>query len=351
MVTTSLPDKMRIVHWYAPEEIRLDEVACPNPGPGEVLVKVGAALTCGTDFKTFKRGHPRLIKSIPAPLGHEMSGSIAALGSGVRGFRLGDRVVVGNSSPCGKCFYCELGSFSLCEDLQFLNGAYADYILVPERIVQVNLHKIPDSLSFKVASLSEPLACVLNAFHKVSPKAGETMVLLGAGPMGVLFAQLARLHGVRLVAVARDKAKLENLKKMGAAEIVSLTEDASPVEKTMQFLHGGRGADVVIEAVGLPETWEMAVQFARPGGRICFYGGCAKGTEVRLDTYRVHYEELQCFGVFHHTPEYFKQAVQLLSEGKIQTEGLIVGEYALADIHEVFRKGLPSNPLKLAVIP
>ena len=177
------------------------------------------------------------------------------------------------------------------------------------------------------------------------------MVLLGAGPMGVLFAQLACLHGLRLVAVARDKKKLENLQRLGASEIVSLTEDASPVEKALSFLHESRGADLVIEAVGLPETWQLAGRLARPGGRVCFYGGCAKGTEVKLDTYRVHYEELQLFGVFHHTPDYFRQAVQLLSEGKIKPEGLIVGEFPLTDIHQVFRKGEDSNPLKLAILP
>jgi L-iditol 2-dehydrogenase len=280
-----------------------------------------------------------------------MSGTVAAVGSGVARFREGDRVVVGNSAPCFQCFYCQRQSYSLCEDLQFLNGAYADYILVPRRIAEVNLYKIPDTLDFTTASLSEPLACVLNAFEKVSPKPGETMLLLGAGPMGVLFVQLAKLHGLRLVAVARDPEKLQNLKKLGAAEVVSLTHDERPLEAAKALLNEGRGADVVIEAVGLPEMWELASRLARPGGRVCFYGGCAKGSEVKLDTYRLHYEELQLFGVFHHTPAYFQQAVEYLSSGKIRPEGLVVGEYRLDQIHEVFRKGEVSHPLKLAIIP
>lgn len=347
----AIPRQMRMARWYAPEEIRLDLVEVPAPGPGEVLVRIGAALTCGTDFKTFKRGHPRLIKEIPGPFGHEMSGTVAAPGAGVARFREGDRVVVGNSAPCFQCFYCQRQAYSLCEDLQFLNGAYADYILVPRRIAEVNLYKIPDALPFTTASLGEPLACVLNAFEKVSPKPGETMLLLGAGPMGVLFVQLAKLHGLRLVAVARDPEKLQNLKALGAAEVVSLTHDADALAKTRSLLNEGRGADLVIEAVGLPEMWELACDLARPGGRVCFYGGCAKGTEVKLDTYRVHYEELQLFGVFHHTPAYFQKAVEYLSSGKIRPEGLVVGEYRLDRIHEVFRKGEKSNPLKLAVIP
>jgi L-iditol 2-dehydrogenase len=347
----NLPKTMKIARWYAPEEIRLDEVPCPTPGEGEVLVKIGAALTCGTDFKTFKRGHPRLIKSIPAPFGHEMAGTVAALGNGITTFQVGDRVVVGNSAPCEKCFYCQKKSFSLCEDLQFLNGAYSEYILVPRRIAAVNLYKIPDSLSFPNAALSEPLACVLNAFEKVSPQPGESMALLGAGPMGVLFAQLAKLYGLHLVAIARDPKKLKNLREFGAAEVVSLTKDSDPIQKARSFLNGGRGADIVIEAVGLPEMWELATTLARPGGRVCFYGGCAAGTKVSLDTYRLHYEELQLFGVFHHTPHYFKKAVESLAQGKIRAQGLIVGEQRLADIHQVFRKGEVSNPLKLAVIP
>lgn len=350
-MSAKLNKTMRIARWYAPEEIRLDEVPTPVAGPGEVLVKIGCALTCGTDFKTFKRGHPRLIKTIPAPFGHEMSGTVAATGPEVPGLRVGDRVVVGNSAPCGQCFYCQKGSFSLCEDLQFLNGAYADYILVPRRIAEVNLHKIPDSLSFQNAALSEPLACVLNAFEKVSPQPGETLALLGAGPMGVLFVQLAKLHGLKLVALGRDPEKLENLKKLGADEVVSLSHDPKPLEKARSLLNGGRGADLVIEAVGLPKMWELASQLARPGGRICFYGGCPAGTQVSLDTYRIHYEELQFFGVFHHTPGYFKKAVEYLSAEKIRAPGLIVGEYRLDQIHQVFRKGEKSNPLKLAVIP
>lgn len=350
-MSNSLPQKMNILRWYAPESVQLDQVDCPKPGPGEVLVKVGAATTCGTDFKTFKRGHPRLIKSVPAPFGHEMAGTVAALGEGVEKFTLGERVVVGNSAPCGKCFFCEKENFSLCEDLIFLNGAYADYILVPKRIVDINLYKIPDHLSFATAALSEPLACVLNALDKVSPQSGEQMALLGAGPMGVLFVQLAKLYGLDLVAVARDPDKLANLKKLGAREVVSLTHDEKPWELAKSFLNHGRGADIVIEAVGLPETWEQSLDLARPGARICFYGGCAKDTKASLPTYPVHYEELQLFGVFHHTPHYFKKAVELLSEDKIKPEGLVVGEIPLKDYDKLFKPGLKSNPLKWAVVP
>ncbi len=342
---------MRTLRWYAPEQVRLDEVELHAPGPGEILVKIGAATTCGTDFKTFKRGHPRLIREVPAPFGHEMAGTVAALGDGVQGFREGDRVVVGNSAPCGWCFYCRREEFSLCEDLLFLNGAYADFIRVPARIVAANVHLIPDSLPFATAALSEPLACVLHALERLSPRPGENLLLLGAGPMGVLFAQLARLYQLDMVAVGRDKTKLKNLQQWGVREIVSLTEDPEPVDRARALLNEGRGADLVIEAVGLPEIWELATALARPGGRVCFYGGCPRGTQASLDTYRVHYEELQCFGVFHHTPYYFKKAVEFLAEGKILPAGLVVGEYALQDFEQVFRAGMPSNPLKYAIIP
>ncbi|MCP5468720.1 MAG: alcohol dehydrogenase catalytic domain-containing protein [Deltaproteobacteria bacterium] len=342
---------MKALRWHGPEDVRLDELAIPEPSLGEVLVKIGAATTCGTDFKTFKRGHPRLIKEIPANFGHEMAGVIEKCGEGVENFQEGDRVVIGNSAPCKKCFYCKKQEFSLCEDLFFLNGAYAEYIQVPQRIVEANLHKIPSSLSFSQAALSEPLACVLHAFEKLNPQKGEQLALLGAGPMGVLFVQLAKLYGVSLVALGRDRSKLENLKNLGAKEVVSLTEDEDAVLLAKSFLNEGRGADMVIEAVGLPETWELATQLARPGGRVCFYGGCQKGSQVQLDTYALHYQELKLFGVFHHTPHYFARAVQLLSEKKICAEGLIVGEYSLGEYQKVFQKGLKSHPLKYAIIP
>jgi len=261
---------MKILRWYGPEQLQLDEVEIKSLGAGEVLVKIGAATTCGTDFKTFKRGHPRLIKTVPAPFGHEMAGTVVHMGEGVEGFQNGDRVVVGNSAPCGKCFYCQRESFSLCEALLFLNGAYAEYIVVPAPIVRVNLHKIPPELPFATAALAEPLACVLNAFEKVSPQKGESVALIGAGPMGVLFVQLAKLLGTSLVALARDPKKLANLKNLGAREVISLTQDTNPIEKARSALNEGRGADVVIEAVGLPETWKLATDLARPGGRVCF---------------------------------------------------------------------------------
>jgi len=346
-----LPKKMKTLRWYAPEEIKLDEIPLPLPQKGQVLVKIGAATTCGTDFKTFKRGHPRLIKEIPAPFGHEMAGTVVALGEGVTSFKEGDRVVVGNSAPCGGCFYCEKGQVSLCESLMFLNGAYAEYLLVPQRIVEVNLHRIPESLDFSTAALSEPLACVMNAMGKVSPLKGESMILIGAGPMGVLFVQLAKLQGLRLIALGRNPQKLENLKALGADHVVSLTEDKNPLQKVRDYLSEGRGGDIVLEAVGLPGTWQMAVDLVRPGGRVCFYGGCTKGTQISLDTYRLHYEELNLFGVFHHTPEYFKKAVEFLATEKIRPQGLVVGEYPLKDYEKVFRKGSPSNPLKYAIVP
>jgi L-iditol 2-dehydrogenase len=280
-----------------------------------------------------------------------MAGTVAAIGSAVENVQVGKRVAVGNSAPCGSCFYCEKKDFSLCENLLFLNGAYSEYLLVPEPIVKVNLHPIPDDLPFTTAALSEPLACVLHAFDRVAPQAGETVLLLGAGPMGVLFVQLAQLFGTPLVALARNKEKLQNLKNLGAQDVVSLTEDENPLESVREKLNGGRGADIVIEAVGLPETWELAVDLARPGGRVCFYGGCAKGTEIKLDTYRLHYEALQLFGVFHHTPDYFAQAVKYLATGKIQPQGLVVGEIPLQDYRRLFQKDIQSNPLKYAVIP
>src|SRR5215469_9944844 len=168
--------------FYAPLDVRLEERPCPQPGPGEVLLQVAAATTCGTDLKTFRRGHPVLFQRTPAGFGHEVAGIVAATGAGVTRCTEGDAVVVANSAPCLNCFYCQRGRFSLCEDLLLLNGAYAEYLLVPARIVQQNLYRLPPATSFIAAALSEPLACALHGIAESDLHAGDTVAILGAGP-------------------------------------------------------------------------------------------------------------------------------------------------------------------------
>lgn len=342
--------KMQAALWYGPEELKIEEVEVPRPGPEEVLVKIGTALTCGTDFKIFRKGHALLIKDVPAPFGHELAGTIVEVGSAVTGFKVGDRVVTANSAPCDDCFFCSKQLWNLCENLKFLNGAYAEYIKIPAQIVRRNLYKIPDHLSFREAALTEPLACVLHCIEKIVATPVETLCILGAGTCGLLFTQLAKLNGVKVMVVGRGAEKLGAAIEMGADATVSVLDEDFR-KRVRQFSAGGYGPDVVVDAVGKAETWNLAVNLARKGGRVWFYGGCAKGSEVTFDAHRIHYDEIACFGIFHHTPVHFSRALQLIADGKINVSNLIRGEVRLADLNTVFRKGVADNPMKIAVIP
>lgn len=336
--------------FYAPEDIRIEQVPVSEPGPGEVLLRIGSALTCGTDFKTFRRGHPVIIKTIPSGFGHEMAGTVDAIGEGVKKFKVGDRVVPANSAPCLECYYCQSDLPNLCEDLLFINGAYAEYIIIPQRIVERNLYAISENVSFAEAALSEPLACVIHALDKMQTKAGESIAIIGTGPMAMIFIQVAGAMECHTTIIGRSQDKLEIAKSLGADVVLNQSGDL--IESLKKASPSGHGADLVIEAVGQPETWKLAVDIARKGGRICLYGGCAKDTLFNADSYRIHYEELQVGGVFHHTPKHFKRAVDMIAEGAIDAKKLIMSTKPLSQIHEVFDKEQTSNPpLKIAVIP
>ncbi|MBI2067002.1 MAG: alcohol dehydrogenase catalytic domain-containing protein [Deltaproteobacteria bacterium] len=342
--------KMQAALWYGPEEMRVEEVEIPQINPDEVLIRIGAAMTCGTDFKLFRKGHPMLVKSIPAPFGHEMAGTIAEVGSQVRRFHVGDRVVAANSAPCGDCFFCHREQENLCENLEFLTGAYAEYIRVPAKIVQKNLYKIPAGLSFREAAVTEPLACAVHCIDKAIQRTDQTVCIIGAGPCGLFFVQLGKLYGLKVIVLGRGEEKLNVAKGLGADHIVSSLHEGY-LERVKDLTQGNYGPDLVIEGAGQPATWELATRLVRKGGRVWFYGGCPRGTQVSLDTHKLHYQEVSMHGVFHHTPKYFEKSLSLIVEGKINVRPLIVGETKLKDLNQIFRKGAVENPLKIAVIP
>ena len=194
---------MRAIQYYGPQDIKLENVMVKPPEEGEVVVKVMSALTCGTDVKTFRRGHPVLIKSIPSGFGHEFAGIVDKVGKGVDKFKVGDRVVAANSAPCGKCFFCKREEYNLCENLDLLNGAYAEYITVPARIVEKNMLILPNNLSFDKAAFSEPLANVVHGIERTDIKEGQSVGIIGIGPIGLMFARLAKLKGIRHAHVSK----------------------------------------------------------------------------------------------------------------------------------------------------
>jgi L-iditol 2-dehydrogenase len=342
---------MKAVLFYAPGDIRFEEIPRPKAGPGEVVLQVKAALTCGTDLKTYRRGHPVMIQKAPTVFGHEFAGVIAELGPGVEGFSVGQRVVAANSAPCGHCFYCRQGRLSLCEHLEFLNGAYAEFVAVPARIVEQNLLPIPDGVTFRQAALTEPLACTVHGIERSRIKLGDTVCVIGQGPIGLMLTRLAKLKGARVVAVDLSPFRLEKARQLGADEVVDASAALDPVEAVRGLTAGGRGVDVAIEAVGLQETWEQAVAMARPGGLVNLFGGCKSGTHVKVDTRRIHYDELEILGVFHHTPRYVRAALSLIASGQVDADALITHEMALERLEEAFQLVASGDALKVAIVP
>ncbi|MGB8347502.1 MAG: zinc-binding dehydrogenase [Ktedonobacteraceae bacterium] len=339
--------------FYAPMDVRLEERPIPAPAPGEALIKVAAATTCGTDVKTYRRGHPLLFRHLPAGFGHEIAGVVAAVGSEVTQCREGDAVVVANSAPCLACYYCRRGQFSLCEDLLFLNGAFAEYLLVPERIVRLNLHLIPEGTSFAAAALTEPLACAVHGIDACAMTSGDTVAVVGCGPLGLLLTAVAKLRGARVLATGHGSERLALASHFGADAVIDVSGMSlqAQCEAVRAQTAGQRGADIVIEAVGTPETWQMAARMARPGGLVNLFGGCAGGTTVTFETYPVHYRELTIKGVFHHTPAYFSQALDLIASHQIDVEALITAHLPLASVLEAFGLLLRKQGIKYALIP
>lgn len=316
--------KMKAVQYYAPNDIRYEEVKVPELNEGEILVKVEAALTCGTDVKTFKRGHPVLIKKVPSGFGHEFSGVVYKVDENVSNVKVGDRVVCANSAPCGECFYCRRGEYELCENLDLLNGAYAQYIKIPKRIVEKNTLILPDDLSFAKAAFTEPLSNVVHGISKTPIQKGDTVGVVGIGPIGLMFAKLAKLKGARVIAMGRNPLKLKLAKEFANADIViDLKKYPDPAEIVMNETEENRGLDVAIECVGLPSMWEKMFSLVRKGGYVHFFGGCASGTSVNIDTRRLHYDEVKIISSFHHTPKYFREALKMIADGKIDVEKLI----------------------------
>lgn len=327
---------MKCAMLYGPGKLKIEEVEIPNIKKGEVLVEVRAALTCGTDIKTYLRGHPVLIKKYPSPFGHEFSGVISKVGTDVNGFVPGMRVVAANSAPCGQCYFCKREYFSLCEDLRLLNGAYSQFIVVPELIVNKNLLEIPDNVSFEKAALSEPLACCLNAVEQSNTSSNDTVVVIGLGPIGLFLTHLYHLSGAKVIACGRGKKRLELAKILGANFTIDAGEIENEIDEVKNLSNNGRGADVVVEAVGKPDIWEMAVKMARRGGLVILFGGCPSGTSFSIDTSLFHYEQITIKGIFHHTPQLFRKAIDLIASGKINTKAFISGMLPLEKLKDAF---------------
>ena len=335
------------------EDVRIERVPIPQIAEDEVLVRVSVALTDGTDFKVWKQGfHARMIRP-PALFGHELAGTIAAIGSAVGGnLRPGQRVIPANSAPCNVCFHCRKGQPNLCEDLLFNNGAYAEYIRIPGRIVRENMLEVPDDVSLEDAALTEPLACVLRGVHETRVHAGDTVAVIGCGPIGLKFIRILSRRKVRVIAIGKRRSQTEAAERMGAVAALNAAEIADTIERVRALTEGGRGADAVIEAAGQPVTWEWALEMVRKGGTVNLFAGCAKGSEVKIDPGALHYSEITVKSTFHHTPRFMREALEAIARGEIRAADLITAREPLAELPKLFERMKDRNgQLKTAVLP
>jgi L-iditol 2-dehydrogenase len=341
---------MRAVVFHGPGDLRYEDVPWPQPGAGEIVLRIEAALTCGTDVKVRRRGHPVMIPRVPTAFGHEFAGTVAAVGAGAKGLREGDRVVAANSAPCGDCRLCLAGRPNLCEDLLFVNGAYAEAIALPARLVRRNVVPLSPALPASRAAFAEPLACAVGGIERARVESGQSVVIFGHGPLGCLLGMVAVARKAHVIMVGKPGWRLNQVRRLGIGDCLEATASSDIVGALREVL-GGRGADVAVDATGRPEVWEQAVAVAGQGGTVLFFGGCAPGTTVPLDTRRVHYEELTLLGAFHHTPDLIRRAVEMLESGALHPDGLLTHRMGLEGVGTALDLMAQGDALKVLIEP
>jgi L-iditol 2-dehydrogenase len=350
---------------YGKEDLRLEQVDDPAPDTGEIIIQVRAATTCGTDLKVWRRGgHPRMLQ-LPTLFGHEAAGEIVAMGAGVIGWQVGDRVVANNSAPCMSCFFCQKQEYSLCQNLLFNNGTFAEYLKIPATIVQHNLLSIPAEMPDALASMTEPLACVLHGAARSNVKPGDRVVVLGDGAIGLMFvAVLSSGKGdwiahrpsplsqtfAQVFLFGGNNQRLGIGKQLGAMHTFNYKQ-LDDVPAQVKDLTDGWGADVVIEATGVPAVWETAISCARPGATVNLFGGCPRNTSITVHTEQLHYSELTLKGVFHNTPKYVRAALDLLASRVLPFELLLSRQQPLSQLEQVFEQMKQRTVIKVAITP
>lgn len=330
---------MKAAILYGKEDVRVEEVAHSPLESGEVRIRIEAALTCGTDLKVFKRGYHAKMIVPPAVFGHELAGVISETQASQ--WRPGERVVVANSAPCAECFHCQNNQENLCDNLLFLNGAYAESIVVPARLVQKNLLRLKPETDFRDAALAEPLACVVQGVEDTRLREGQRVLVLGAGPIGLMFVALAKYLGCQVTVAGRRAPRLEAARRLGAANVIDIGDGQNLVTKIREA--SKTYFDAVIEAVGRPEVWESAVHLVRKGGVVNFFGGCPAGTTVTLDTTLLHYSNLTLLASFHHTPKTIRRALELIEAGIICSGDFVDGESSLTNLPALLKSMASGN--------
>jgi L-iditol 2-dehydrogenase len=348
-----VPSKMTAAVLYGVEDLRIEQIDVPVLTPDEVLLRVRLALTDGTDLKVWKRGYHAKMIQPPAVFGHEVVGEIVARGKRVDSrWNAGVRVIAANSAPCFRCYHCRRGQENLCEDLLFNNGAYAEYMRIPGRIVRENMLEVPHSVDDHSAALVEPLACVMRGIHEMEVRTGDTATVIGCGPIGLKFVRMLSRRGVRVIAVARREAPLAVARKLGAVATINTTEVPDVVAAVRELTEDRRGPDSVVEAAGNPATWEQALNMVRRGGVVNFFSGLPTETRVELSPASIHYSEIKIISPFHHTPRFIREALEAIRRGDVSAQEFVTEDIRLEDLPEAFaRMKSRSGEIKLAVRP
>lgn len=354
------------------------ELPVPEPGPGELLVRIHTALTCGTDLKTLRRGHAVL--AVPGPLGHEAAGIVEAVGEGVTKFSPGDAVMWAPTAPCHECAACARGLYNHCETLfkGIAMGAYANYILLPKHIVAQHVFHKPEHLPFEEAALMEPLACILRGWRRLGafPDEGrasggaagspadsdaalqaaaarrggiDSVLIIGVGAIGLLHVAVAKALGCpQITAVGGRESGLELARELGAHHVV---QGHVPAVADELRARGLAEPDVVIECTGNPQVWAAAPALTRVGGKAMLFGGLTGGTEVSFSARRIHYDEVTLMGSFHYTPADVVEAQRLLASGEMKLGGLITGVRPLSELPQAFEELERGEGVKFALRP
>lgn len=342
---------MRQLYLQAPHDLRMREVGDPVPGPGEVVVEVRGATTCGTDLKTLRRGHPKF--PMPTPFGHEFSGIISAIGQGVSEWEVGQEVMSAPTAPCGECDLCRRGLFNLCPTCMdgLILGAFAQKVRVPAHIAKTNLYPKPSHLDFFEAALMEPLACAVYGQQCLPSLSGKTVAIIGAGPIG-LFHQMLALHQRphRLFMLGRREARLGLARDIGADEVVDSEVEVNLVDAVMARTNGV-GADIVIECTGQPQVWIDSVKATAANGHTLLFGGCKSGSQVPLPFDLMWKRALTVFGVFHFTPAAVAEARDHLCSGRLPVEHIITEIRPMSDYHQIFEDLMAGKAIKYGIDP
>jgi L-iditol 2-dehydrogenase len=338
----------RVAVLVAPRTIELREEPWRPPDDGAIVVRVRAALTDGTDLKTYRRGHP--LMPMPTRFGHEFSGDIAAVGRGVTDWAEGDAVMCVHSAPCGDCFWCLHDEEELCESLieTMVFGAYADYVEIPARIVARNCYRKPAELSYALGAFLEPLSCVVHSLAFLAPAEDSLVAVYGDGAFGIMHALLLAREGVRAVLFGRRPERLALARELGV-DAVNVREE--PAIEAIRARTGGRGAGALIECTGNPEIWELAPSLVRRGGVVSFFGGLPSETSVTFAAARMHYDEVRLIAPFHFAPKDVRRAYDLIASGTLPLLRLVSHTARLADIAGVFASLDAGEGMKAAIEP